>query len=106
MRLGSDFILAEARHLLSLYISTLACWQTCSGDKVRGCMFENIAVDNVDVGLRGEALAQRLDQPMIQLDGHNAAGAFGQRLGQHAFASADLQHTVGWRQRRRSEDRR
>jgi hypothetical protein len=69
-------------------------------------VFENIGVDDVDVRLRGEALAQRLDQAVVQFDGGKTADAFRQRSGKHAFARADLQHRVRWRQFRGVQDRR
>jgi hypothetical protein len=65
-------------------------------DKPLRHLFQNVAVDDVDVGLGGEALAQRLDQAIVQLDGDETTGAFRQRGGEHAFAGADLQHRVGW----------
>ena len=49
-----------------------------------------------NVGLIGELLTQDGNQPLIQFDGHDASGLFGQVMGQCAEAGTNLEHCVGW----------
>ncbi len=58
------------------------------------------------VWLGCEAVAQEGDQPVVQLDGHHAAGLLGDQLGEHAGAGADLQHRVLGRELRGGHDMR
>ena len=44
----------------------------------------------------GKLLTQDGNQPLIQFDGHDASGLFGQVMGQCAEAGTDLEHCVGW----------
>jgi len=64
--------------------------------EVCGTEFENVTVDEGDVGPVSELCAQNRDQPLIQFDGNDAAGVFGEVTGQRAEAGTDLQYSVGF----------
>lgn len=51
-------------------------------------------MNDSDMRLGGEAVAQEGDEPVVQLDGHDAAGLLRDQLGEHARAGADLQDGV------------
>ena len=48
------------------------------------------------MGPVGELCAQNRDQPLIQLDGHDAAGLFGKVMRQRAEAGSDFQYGVSF----------
>ena len=60
--------------------------------------FENVGVYEGDVGLFGELLPKDWNEPPVELDGCDAAGACGQLMGQSAEAGADFEDIIGWRE--------
>ena len=60
--------------------------------------FENVGVYEGDVGLIGELLPKDRNEPLVELDGCDAAGACGQLMGQCAEAGADFEDVIGWRE--------
>ena len=58
--------------------------------------FENITVDKGNVGPASELCAQNRDESLIQFDGNDAAGLFGELMRQCAEAGTDLQDGVGF----------
>jgi hypothetical protein len=52
-------------------------------------------VDDGDVGLAGELLAQGFDEAVIEFDGDDATGMLGKAFGQHPAAWAYFEHRVG-----------
>lgn len=63
-----------------------------------GLYFQDVGVDNGDVGLIGELLSKDGYEPLVEFDGDDASGPCGQLMGQSAKAGADFEDAVGWQE--------